>query len=202
MPVARPARPSSPAMLRSSKPCSTENPRAVRLESRSSPCQHQAMTLGNAARSRGDEIVQQLLTQPYPRDPYPLYHELRAIGPVFPSAAGPWILTSYEACALTFRSPAFGQGEAAELVRQDPRYEWSAVLQSLGQMMVFMDPPDHTRLRRIVSRVFSPRTIEQLRPYVQQVVDDLLTPLGGTAADLVTEFSDLIPVTVICELLG
>ena len=160
------------------------------------------MTLGSAARSRGDEIVQQLLTQPYPRDPYPLYHELRAIGPVFQSAAGPWILTSYDACALTFRSPAFGQGEAAELVRQDPRYEWSDVLQSLGQMMVFMDPPDHTRLRRIVSRVFSPRTIEQLRPYVQQVVDDLLAPLAGTTADLVTEFSDLIPVTVICELLG
>jgi cytochrome P450 len=87
-------------------------------------------------------------------------------------------------------------------VRQDPRFEWSAVLQSLGQMMVFMDPPDHTRLRRIVSRVFSPRTIEQLRPYVQQVVDDLLAPLEGAPADLVTQFADLIPVTVICELLG
>jgi cytochrome P450 len=160
------------------------------------------MALGNATRSRGDDIVQQLLTQPYPRDPYPLYHELRSLGPVFPSAAGPWILTSYDACALAFRSPAFGQGEAAELVRQDPRFEWSAVLQSLGQMMVFMDPPDHTRLRRIVSRVFGPRVIEQLRPYVQQVVDDLLDRLVGSTADLVTEFADLIPVTVICELLG
>src|SRR5438128_2698234 len=89
--------------------------------------------------------------------------ERRAVAPVFPSEAGPWVLTSYDACALAFRSPAFGQGESAELVRQDPRFEWSTVLQSLGQMMVFMDPPDHTRLRRIVSRVFSPRVIEQLR---------------------------------------
>ena len=160
------------------------------------------MTSGNITRSHGDDIVQQLLTQPYPRDPYPLYHELRALDPVFRSQAGPWVLTSYDACALAFRSPAFGQGESAELVRQDPRFEWSAVLQSLGQMMVFMDPPDHTRLRRIVSRVFGPKVIEQLRPYVQQVVDDLLAPLAGSTADLVTDFADLIPVTVICELLG
>lgn len=154
------------------------------------------------SRSRGDDIVRSLLTQPYPRDPYPLYDELRTLDPVFASEAGSWVLTSYDACALVFRSPQFGQGDAAELVRQDPRFEWSTVLQSLGQMMVFMDPPDHTRLRRIVSRVFSPKVIEQLRPYVQQVVDDLLEPLTGTEADLVTQFSDLIPVTVICELLG
>ena len=160
------------------------------------------MVVDDSVRVRGNEIVTALLTQPYPRDPYPLYHELRALAPVFQSDAGPWILTSYDACAMAFRSPAFGQGESARLVRQDPRFEWSAVLQSLGQMMVFMDPPDHTRLRRIVSRVFSPRTIEQLRPYVQQVVDDLLTPLEGGRADLVTQFADLIPVTVICELLG
>ncbi|MEO8694680.1 MAG: cytochrome P450 [Acidimicrobiales bacterium] len=160
------------------------------------------MTVEGFTRSRGDDIVQQLLTQPYPRDPYPLYHELRSIAPVFRSDAGPWILTSYDACAMAFRSASFGQGESAQLVRQDPRFEWSAVLQSLGQMMVFMDPPDHTRLRRIVSRVFGPRVIEQLRPYVQQVVDDLLAPLTGSPADLVTDFADLIPVTVICELLG
>ena len=153
--------------------------------------------------ARGDEIVAQLLTQPYPRDPYPLYHELRALAPVFRADAGMWVFTSYEACALVFRSPAFGQGEAAELVRQDPRFEWSAVLQSLGQMMVFMDPPDHTRLRRIVSRAFNPKVIEELRPYVQQVVDDLLGDVAGAGdADLVTQFADLIPVTVICELLG
>jgi cytochrome P450 len=116
---------------------------------------------------------------------------------------GMWVLTSYQTCALVFRSPAFGQGQAAELVRQDPRFESSAVLQSLGQMMVFMDPPDHTRLRRIVARVFGPKVIERLRGYVLQVVDDLLEPIAGCDdADLVTHFADLIPVTVICELLG
>jgi cytochrome P450 len=143
------------------------------------------------------------MTQPYPLHPHPLYHELRSLSPVFESDLGMWVLTSYEACALAFRSPAFGQGEAAKLVRLDPRFEWSAVLQTLGQMMVFMDPPDHTRLRRIVSRAFSPQVITNLRPYVQRVVDELVEPFTGSEeVDLVTDFTDLIPVTVICELLG
>jgi cytochrome P450 len=154
------------------------------------------------ATAAAEGIVQRLLTPPYPHDPYPLYHELRERAPVFPSDAGMWVFTSWESCSAAFRSPAFGQGEAAELVRSDPRHEWSTVLQSLGQMMVFMDPPDHTRLRRIVSRAFTPKVVEELRPYVQQVVDDLLDPLAGGDADLVTQFADLIPVTVVCELLG
>jgi cytochrome P450 len=161
------------------------------------------MTPTSTMSTRGDDIVRELMTPPYPRHPHPLYHELRDLSPVFESQMGLWVLTSYEACAVAFRSPAFGQGEAAKVVRLDPRFERSAVLQSLGQMMVFMDPPDHTRLRRIVARVFSPQVIVGLRPYVQQVVDDLLEPLmGSEEIDLVTRFTDLIPVTVICELLG
>ena len=148
------------------------------------------MTPTSTISTRGDDIVRELMTPPYPRHPHPLYHELRDLSPVLESQLGMWVLTSYEACALAFRSPSFGQGEAAKVVRLDPRFEWSAVLQSLGQMMVFMDPPDHTRLRRIVARVFSPQVIVQLRPYVQRVVDDLLEPLTGSdEIDLVTRFS-------------
>ena len=122
---------------------------------------------------------------------------------MFESELGMWVLTSYDACAIAFRSPAFGQGEAAKLVRGDPRFEWSAVLQTLGSMMVFMDPPDHTRLRRIVSRAFSPQVITNLRPYVQRVVDELVESFSESEeVDLVTDFTDLIPVTVVCELLG
>jgi cytochrome P450 len=161
------------------------------------------MAVTSSVTERGHAIVRELMTQPYPRHPHPLYHELRAVSPVFESEQGMWVLTSYEACALAFRSPAFGQGDAAKLVRLDPRFEWSSVLQSLGQMMVFMDPPDHTRLRRIVARAFNPQVISGLRPYVQRVVDELLAPfMESDEVDLVTDFTDLIPVTVICELLG
>ena len=150
-----------------------------------------------------EEIIRTLSTPPFPHDPYPLYAELRALAPVYRSDSGMWFATSYEAAASVLRSPAFGQGEDAKMISQDPRYADSAVLRALGQMITFIDPPDHTRLRRLVSRVFSPRVIDQLRDYVTQVVDDLLEPMARDGGgDLVTGFADHIPVTVVCHLLG
>jgi cytochrome P450 len=160
------------------------------------------MVLASGTRS-ADEIIGALTTPPFPHDPYPLYAELRDLAPVYRSESGMWFASSYEGAATVLRSPAFGQGEGARMISQDPRYGDSAVLQALGQMITFIDPPDHTRLRRLVSRVFSPRVIDRLRDYVTQVVDDLLEPMvrdGG--GDLVTGFADHIPVTVVCHLLG
>lgn len=160
------------------------------------------MVLASGTRS-ADEIIRALTTPPFPHDPYPLYAELRELAPVYQSESGMWFASSYEAAATVLRSPTFGQGDGARMISQDPRYGDSAVLQALGQMITFIDPPDHTRLRRLVSRVFSPRVIDRLRDYVAQVVDDLLEPMvreGG--GDLVTGFADHIPVTVVCHLLG
>jgi cytochrome P450 len=161
-----------------------------------------AITIEGAV-SRAEEIVQELATPPFPRDPYPLFAELRRLAPVHHSASGMWYATTYESAATVLRSPSFGQGEGARMIRQDPRYDASAVLQALGHMITFIDPPDHTRLRRLVSRAFTPRMIDRLRGYVQRVVDELLEPIeeaGG--GDLVTGFAEHIPVTVVCELLG
>jgi cytochrome P450 len=122
---------------------------------------------------------------------------------VYRSESGMWFATSYESAATVLRSPTFGQGDGAKMIRQDPRYEDSAVLQSLGAMITFIDPPDHTRLRRLVSRVFSPRVIARLQQYVEQVVNDLLDPIAAAGGgDLVVDFADHIPVTVVCYLLG
>jgi cytochrome P450 len=160
------------------------------------------MVLASGTRS-AEEIIVALSTPPFPHDPYPLYAELRDLAPVYRSDSGMWFASSYEAAATVLRSPAFGQGQGARMISQDPRYGDSAVLLALGQMITFIDPPDHTRLRRLVSRVFSPRVIDRLRDYVTQVVDELLEPMvrqGG--GDLVTGFADHIPVTVVCHLLG
>ena len=159
--------------------------------------------MADGAAGRAEEIVRTLAAPPFPRDPYPLYAELRRLAPVHRSESGMWFATTYEGAATVLRSPSFGQGEGALMIRQDPRYEHSAVLQALGHMITFIDPPDHTRLRRLVSRTFTPRMIDRLREYVQRVVDDLLAPIedAGTG-DLVTEFAEHIPVTVVCELLG
>jgi cytochrome P450 len=155
------------------------------------------------ALARAEAIVQTLMTPPFPRNPYPLYHELRAITPVYHSEGGMWFATTYEGAATVLRSTTFGQGEGAAMIRQDPRYETSAVLQSFSHMITFIDPPDHSRLRRLVARIFSPRMIERMRDYVHGVVDELLAPIASNGGgDLVVEFAEHIPVTVVCELLG
>jgi cytochrome P450 len=153
---------------------------------------------------RATQIIDRLATAPFPTDPYPLYHELRALGPVHHhEGTGMTFVTTYEGCATVLRSTSFGQGDNAARLRQDRRFPNSAVLQTLAHMVTFVDPPEHTRLRRLVSRAFTPRAVDRLRPYIQGVVDTLLEPIerdGG--GDLVTAYADLIPVTVVCELLG
>jgi cytochrome P450 len=74
---------------------------------------------------------------------------------------------------------------------------------TLTRSMLDSDPPDHTRLRGLVSKAFTPRVVEQLRPRVQAIVDDLLARLDGRhGIDLIEDFAYPIPVIVICELLG
>ncbi len=153
--------------------------------------------------NRAAAILEVLGAEPYPRDPYPLYRELRELSPVVEGDHGMSYATTYQACATVFRSPAFGQGEGARRVRLDPRFEKSATLQTLAHMITYIDPPDHTRLRRLVSRAFTPRTVQQIRPFVQGLVDSLLDPVDrGGGGDLVVDFANQIPVRVVSHLLG
>jgi cytochrome P450 len=153
---------------------------------------------------RAEAIIRTLSAPPFPDDPYALFAELRTLAPVHDSeSSGMWFASSYEAAAQVLRSPSFGQGKDATLISSHPLYERSAVLQALGQMITYVDPPDHTRLRRLVSRAFSPRVIDRLRTYVMQVIDELLVPIARDGGgDLVTDYADHIPVTVVCYLLG
>jgi cytochrome P450 len=90
-------------------------------------------------------------------------------------------------------------GRAAAVGRDEPRTRPEAPGGILS-----MDPPDHTRLRRLVAKAFTARRVEQLRPRTQEIADDLVDHLvaGGAPADLVDRFALPLPVTVICELLG
>lgn len=151
-----------------------------------------------------EALVRQLTTPPFPVDPVPLYAELREAAPIFRADDGFWYATSYAAAEGIFRNPALGQGRGRESrIRSDPRYAGSPALQTLGHMLPFMDPPDHTRLRHLIARAFTPRAVERMRLFLERKVDerlDVLAAKGG--GDLMEELANHIPVAVICEMLG
>ncbi|HEV8438018.1 MAG TPA: cytochrome P450 [Methylomirabilota bacterium] len=132
-------------------------------------------------------------------NPYPTYHRLRAEDPVHQSPLGFWVLTRYEDVAAALRDPRFAKEAIAAFVAA--RFGFAAP--GIGLSMLDRDPPDHTRLRSLVSKAFTPRVVETLRPHIQQIVDGLLDRVAGAASmDLIEDFAYPLPVIVICQMLG
>jgi cytochrome P450 len=150
-----------------------------------------------------EQLVQRAMSPPFEADPYPVLRELRETAPMFESSLGFWFASDFASCQDVFRSPSVGQGFNAARLEQDPRFGDSASLQLFGRMLPFIDPPDHTRIRRILSSFFTPRALESMRPYVQDLVDRLLDRFAAAGGgDLVADYAENIPVAVICQLLG
>ncbi len=131
-------------------------------------------------------------------DPYPFYHRLRAEDPVHRTPMGFWVLTRYDDVVMVLRDPRFGRKGFEEILQA--RFGGEA---GMATSMLFRDPPDHTRLRGLVNRAFTPRVIEELRPHIQQIVDHLLDQVEPKREmDLIADLAYPLPVTVICEMLG
>ena len=105
-------------------------------------------------------------------DPYPTYHRLRAEDPVHQSPLGFWVLTRYDDVSAVLRDPRFIKEPLAALVAARFGAE---VPRGVGLSMLDRDPPDHTRLRGLVSKAFTPRVVDGLRSRIQQIVDELIT---------------------------
>src|SRR5213593_1880365 len=132
-------------------------------------------------------------------DPYPTYHRLRVEEPVHHSPLGFWVLTRYEDVVASLRDPRLIKEPIASFVAA----RFGAPLPAMGLSMLDRDPPDHTRLRSLVSKAFTPKVIEGLRPHIQKIVDGLLARVEGAGTmDLIEEFAYPLPVTVICQMLG
>jgi cytochrome P450 len=144
-------------------------------------------------------------------NPYPLYAQLREVRPVcptrLPDGRTAWLVTRYKDAALVLKDPRF----AKDLRRVPDRYRslidraLDPMLRSLRYNMLFLDPPDHTRLRGLVHEAFSPRLIERMRQRMQVLADELLDAVVGTAEqefDLVGGYALPIPATLIADLLG
>jgi cytochrome P450 len=133
-------------------------------------------------------------------DPYPTYHRLRAEDPVHHSPLGFWVLTRYADVIAMLRDPRLVKEPIAAFVAA--RFGM-AVPPGIGLSMLDRDPPDHTRLRGLVSKAFTPKALESLRPHIRQIVDGLLANVEGKGEmDLIEEFAYPLPVRVICEMLG
>ncbi len=141
-------------------------------------------------------------------DPYPVYARLRATMPVWQPMTGLLVLSRHHDCAAVLRDPRFGHAEGDELVERrrrrvgawggDGDLEPPPVRSFLG-----LNPPDHTRLRRLVSRSFTPRHVDALRPRIQALTDELLGCIGEReTVDIVEALASPLPVGVISELLG
>lgn len=136
-------------------------------------------------------------------DPYPVYEELRARGPVHrvrlpkPADDGEaWLIVGHEEARAALTDP--------RLVKSPAELGFSGLDEELiGAHLLITDPPHHTRLRSLVTRAFTARRVESLRPRIQRITDDLLDAmLPHGRADLVESFAFPLPLTVICELLG
>jgi len=145
-------------------------------------------------------------------DPYAQYTQLREHDPVHLSPLGMWVLFRYDDCFQLLRDPSTsvredGNDELARAYRQERVELLAEVLPGRepgdSKSMLFADPPDHTRMRKLVAKVFTPRRVEALRPMVQRLVDatlDEVAPRGRM--DLIADLAFPLPFTVISEMLG
>jgi len=166
-----------------------------------------------------DATLYELLVTPEGRaDPYPRYARLRELAPVFRSGMGNWVMSRYADCQQVLRVPAFGKEVGIESVARTRAQragwdigerEFEALVEFLGprQSMLTLNPPDHTRLRGLVARAFTPSTVDGLRAHVGSLCDGLLDAIaeraaGGDNVDVMAELAFPLPVAVIGELLG
>lgn len=149
------------------------------------------------------------LTPGFFADPYPHYDRLRSEAPVcWSDKLDSWILTRYDDVVAALRDPGrlSNAGRMGAILSKLP-----AALQPSLQLLydhysvglIFSDPPDHARLRSLVSKAFSPAMVERMRPRIHAIVAELLDATAGKdTLDVIADFAYPLPAMVICEMLG
>ncbi|MFH8936496.1 cytochrome P450 [Streptomyces griseosporeus] len=142
-------------------------------------------------------------------DPYPAYAELRARGRVlYYEPTDQWLVPRHADVSALLRERRLGRTylhrfSHEEFGRTPPPAEHEPFHTLNDHGMLDLEPPDHTRIRRLVSKAFTPRTVERLKPYVEQLAGDLVARLVEAGrGDLLTDVAEPLPVAVIAEMLG
>ena len=152
-------------------------------------------------------LAEIFLTTEGKSDPYSRYAAIREDARAFRSALGFVVVGRYDDCQLVLRDARFGKGDPNWPIWDEyglTEEEWRARFAGMEQRtssMLGLDPPDHTRLRRLVSKAFTPKTVENLRPDIVRLTDALLDQCDGVV-DVTTRLALPLPMAVIGEMLG
>ncbi len=141
-------------------------------------------------------------------DPYPKFAHLRETNPVWNPAEHVYVVSRQDDAASILRDPNFGHGEPEQLrILRKLRESNGGIKFETAEMPIRsflgLNPPDHTRLRGLVSRAFTPTRINSLAPQIEKITEDLLDNIpSGTEINLIEKFASPLPVIVISDLLG
>jgi len=159
-----------------------------------------------------NEHVQATTTEPlfnplspeFIRDPYPHYERLRRTDPVHLAPHGQYVLSRHAEASFVMRDKRFGKDFVERTIRRyGPKIMEEPIFRSMSHWMLQQDPPDHTRLRGLVVKAFTARRVEDMRPRIQQVVDQTIDRIAAQGhMDLIEDFAFRLPVTIICDMLG
>ena len=135
-------------------------------------------------------------------NPYPVYARMLREAPVYPSPLGGVVLSRYADCEGVLKNQRLWSADfrnAAENVGLGADFD----VMGIERPFLFLDPPDHTRLRRLVQKAFTPRVVEELRPRVQELVDGMLDAAEAKGSlEVIEDLAYPLPVIVISEMLG
>jgi cytochrome P450 len=160
-----------------------------------------------------DQLLLDLMLTPERSNPHDLYRQLREQAPVHHSELAPvWILTRYQDCRTLLRDNQFGKVEGVDLdedVEENPLFAANSRRRRddpdpvASRSLIAINPPDHTRLRGLVSRAFTPRRIAELEPAVIAMTDEILDEIAdATETEVLDVLGFRLPVRVIGELVG
>ena len=154
-------------------------------------------------------LMSVFLTQDGKQDPYPAYGLVREHASVVDVGdALPKVTARYDLCQQVLKNNRFGQQDDLDRDRWEyygvTEAEWTARFPKageIGESMLGANPPDHTRLRGLAQKAFTPKTVKQLEPHIVELTDELLDDMGGTT-DVMDKLALRLPINVISEMLG
>jgi cytochrome P450 len=162
------------------------------------------VTMNEHVQTAQSEPLFNPLSPDFIRDPYPHYQRLRNTDPMHVNAHGAFVASRHAEVTTVLRDKRFGKDFVDRTIRRyGPDIMKEPIFRGMSHWMLQQDPPDHTRLRGLVVKAFTARRVEDMRPRIQEVVDQTLDAIVDRGhMDLIEDFAFRLPVTIICDMLG